>query len=119
MCRSHLAVVTLSAVVATIAAAVAQQPPSVTPMTPEMNPTYAYTRPDADFVRKTVMIPMRDGKKLFTVIVMRKGENALTVIDRVKADVPQQLALSRRQRRQGHGAHTQPAHRRHPAADGR
>ena len=50
-----------------------QQAPSVTPMTPEMNPTYAYTRPEADFVRKTVMIPMRDGKKLFTVIVMRKG----------------------------------------------
>ena len=54
-------------------AAVAQQAPAqVTPMTPEMNPGYQYTRPDADYIRKTVMIPMRDGVKLFTVIVMRK-----------------------------------------------
>ncbi len=42
-------------------------------MTPEMNPTYNFTRPDADFIRKEVMIPMRDGAKLFTVIAMKKG----------------------------------------------
>lgn len=34
---------------------------------------YNWVRPQADFVRRTVMIPMRDGKKLFTVIVHRKG----------------------------------------------
>ena len=51
----------------------AQQPPAVTPMTPEMNPAYNFTRPDADFIRKQVMIAMRDGAKLFTVIAMKKG----------------------------------------------
>jgi putative CocE/NonD family hydrolase len=29
--------------------------------------------PQADFIRREVMVPMRDGVKLFTVIVMRKG----------------------------------------------
>ena len=68
----------LAAIVGLSAIALAQQPPTVTPqavtpMTPEMNPTYSYTRPDADYVRKEVMIPMRDGVKLFTVIAMHKG----------------------------------------------
>ncbi|MEZ6030736.1 MAG: CocE/NonD family hydrolase, partial [Hyphomonadaceae bacterium] len=53
--------------------AIAQQPPAVTPMTPEMNPGYSYIRPEADFIRREVMIPMRDGAKLFTVIAMYKG----------------------------------------------
>lgn len=57
--------------ISTIAAA--QQAPVVTPMTPEMNPTYSYVRPEADYIRKEVMIPMRDGVKLFTVIAMKKG----------------------------------------------
>jgi putative CocE/NonD family hydrolase len=34
---------------------------------------YDWVRPQADYVRRTVMIPMRDGTKLFTVIVFRKG----------------------------------------------
>jgi len=57
--------------ISTIAAA--QQAPVVTPMTPEMNPSYSYVRPEADYIRKEVMIPMRDGVKLFTVIAMKKG----------------------------------------------
>jgi putative CocE/NonD family hydrolase len=48
-------------------------PPAVTAMTPEMNPAYTFERPDADYIRRTAMIPMRDGRKLFTVVVMRKG----------------------------------------------
>src|SRR5258705_3113740 len=98
MRRPHLAAVALGAVVATTAVAVAQQPSHVTPMTPEMNPTYSYTRPDADFVRKTVMVPMRDGKKLFTVIVMRKGTRNAPILftrtpynaDKVTARTPSQ-----------------------------
>ena len=70
MRSTHLTTVVVTTV---CAVAVAQQPPNVTPMTPEMNPTYSYTRPDADYMRRTAMIPMRDGKRLFTVIVMRKG----------------------------------------------
>ncbi|RZK02502.1 MAG: CocE/NonD family hydrolase [Novosphingobium sp.] len=35
--------------------------------------TYDWVRPQADFVRREVMVPMRDGTQLFTVIVYRKG----------------------------------------------
>ena len=63
----------LAAALGVSAMALAQQPPAVTPMTPEMNPTYSATRPEADYIRKEVMIPMRDGAKLFTVIAMKKG----------------------------------------------
>ena len=34
---------------------------------------YDSVRPDADFVKRVVMVPMRDGVKLYTVIVMKKG----------------------------------------------
>jgi len=48
-------------------------PPKVTPMTPEMYTGYDPILPQADYIRRTEMVPMRDGTKLFTVIVMRKG----------------------------------------------
>ena len=43
------------------------------PMEPDMIARYDAVRPQADYIRREVMIPMRDGVKLFTVIVMRKG----------------------------------------------
>jgi putative CocE/NonD family hydrolase len=43
------------------------------PMTPDMIARYERVQPTADYVRREVMIPMRDGKRLYTVIVMRKG----------------------------------------------
>src|SRR3954464_9386482 len=49
--------------------AVAQTPP----MAPDTVAVYERVRPQADYIRREVMIPMRDGVKLFTVIVMRKG----------------------------------------------
>ncbi|WP_243395627.1 CocE/NonD family hydrolase [Sphingomonas oleivorans] len=42
-------------------------------MTPDTVKVYDPVRAQADYVRREVMIPMRDGTKLFTVIVMRKG----------------------------------------------
>jgi len=54
-----------------LAAAPAPQP--VTPMTPDVVASYDPVRPDADFVKRVAMVPMRDGTKLYTVIVMRKG----------------------------------------------
>lgn len=36
-------------------------------------PRYERVRPQADYVRREEMIPMRDGVKLFTVLVFRKG----------------------------------------------
>ena len=45
----------------------------LTPMAPDMVPHYDSVRPEADFIRREAMIPMRDGVKLYTVIVMKKG----------------------------------------------
>ena len=55
--------------------AVASAPPAkpVTPMTPDVVASYDEVLPSADFVRREVMIPMRDGTKLYTVIMMKKG----------------------------------------------
>jgi putative CocE/NonD family hydrolase len=46
---------------------------AITPMTPDVVASYEGIRPDADYVRREVMIPMRDGVKLYTVIFMKKG----------------------------------------------
>ena len=51
----------------------AQAPDRVTPMTPDVIDHYEQTLPSADFVRRQVMIPMRDGTKLYTIIMMKKG----------------------------------------------
>lgn len=42
-------------------------------MTPDVVEKYEQTLPSADYVRREVMIPMRDGVKLFTVVMMKKG----------------------------------------------
>ena len=42
-------------------------------MTPDVFADYDEIRPEADYVRRSVMIPMRDGVKLYTVILMKKG----------------------------------------------
>ena len=47
---------------------------AVTPMTPSVVAKYQAVNPDAaDYVRREVMIPMRDGVKLYTVIFFKKG----------------------------------------------
>ncbi len=51
----------------------AQTPARVTAMTPDVVASYDPVRPDADFVKRVVMVPMRDGVKLYTVIVFKKG----------------------------------------------
>ena len=43
------------------------------PMANDQVKSYDWVRPQADFVRREALIPMRDGTKLFTVIVFRKG----------------------------------------------
>jgi putative CocE/NonD family hydrolase len=46
----------------------------VTPMTPNAAASYTAVSPEeADYVKRVVMIPMRDGVKLYTVIVFKKG----------------------------------------------
>jgi putative CocE/NonD family hydrolase len=51
----------------------AQDPPRVTPMTPDVIEKYEQTLPSADFVRREAMVPMRDGVKLYTTWIMKKG----------------------------------------------
>lgn len=51
----------------------APPPAPLDPMASDKTPSYEWVRPQADYIRREVMVPMRDGTKLFTVIVMRKG----------------------------------------------
>ncbi len=69
------------------AAAIAQDPPRVTPMTPDVVASYEQTLPSADFIRREAMVPMRDGTKLYTVVVMKKGTaNAPILLSRTPYD---------------------------------
>jgi len=49
-------------------------------MTPDDIHHYTTITPHADYVRREVFIPMRDGVKLFTVILMKKGTNAEPIL---------------------------------------
>ncbi len=47
--------------------------PPVTAMTPDVVEKYDPALPEADYIRREVMVPMRDGTKLYTAIMMKKG----------------------------------------------
>ncbi len=49
-------------------------------MTPDIPATFVDPKPGADFERRVVMIPMRDGVKLHTVIVVPKGAKHVPMI---------------------------------------
>ena len=55
------------------APAFAHAPAKTDPMTPEMPASFQAPTAAYDYVKREVMIPMRDGVKLYTVIVMPKG----------------------------------------------
>jgi uncharacterized protein len=79
------------------AAASAQTAPD--PMAPEMVDSYDWVRPEADYIRREVMIPMRDGTKLFTVIVMRKGTtDGPILLTRTPYDAARMTSRNRSQR---------------------
>ncbi len=42
-------------------------------MTPDVVASYNQILPQADFIKREAMVPMRDGTKLYTVIFMKKG----------------------------------------------
>jgi len=65
----------LTASLLPLLAIAAAPPPSgrVTPMTPDVVAKYDPVLPEADYIKRTAMVPMRDGTKLYTVIVMKKG----------------------------------------------
>src|SRR5258708_6802864 len=65
----------LAALAATLLAvpAFAQTPGPTPVMTPDSAPGFAFPPAPNDWVKRVVMIPMRDGVKLYTVIVEKKG----------------------------------------------
>ncbi len=59
----------------------------VTPMTPDGVASYNKIRPEADYIKRVEMVPMRDGTKLYTVILMKKGtKNAPILLSRTPYD---------------------------------
>jgi len=50
------------------------------PLTPDIPPGFEAPTADFDYVRREVMIPMRDGVKLHTVIVLPKGAHGAPII---------------------------------------
>ncbi|MBO9546429.1 CocE/NonD family hydrolase [Caulobacter sp.] len=52
----------------------------VTSMTPDIDGKYAQTKINYDYEKRVVMIPMRDGTKLYTVIVVPKGGKNLPIM---------------------------------------
>jgi putative CocE/NonD family hydrolase len=68
--------------------ALAAAPPGrVTPMTPDVVESYDKILPQADFIKREAMVPMRDGTKLYTVMFMKKGvTNAPILLSRTPYD---------------------------------
>jgi putative CocE/NonD family hydrolase len=53
--------------------AVAEPPPPTAPMTPDIPEKFDFATESYDYVKRTEMIPMRDGVKLYTVVIVPKG----------------------------------------------
>ena len=67
---------TTTAIAVLLAASAAAQMPASAPtptMQPDIGAKFDAVTPQADYIRREIMIPMRDGVKLFTVVVMKKG----------------------------------------------
>jgi putative CocE/NonD family hydrolase len=76
-----------ASLLALVAIAAAPPPATVTPMTPDVVASYNPILPEADYIKRVVMVPMRDGTKLYTVIVMKKGAtNAPILLSRTPYD---------------------------------
>lgn len=69
-------------------------------MTPDDIESYGTIMPQADYIRREVFIPMRDGVKLYTLILMKKGTAAAPILltrtpygadDAVRANASQHL----------------------------
>ncbi len=76
----------------------APQSTTLTPMTPDVLAGYDPVRPEANFLKRTVMIPMRDGVKLYTVIVMKKGvSNSPILLSRTPYDAKKATSRTKSQ----------------------
>ena len=69
------------------------------PMANDSVASYDWVRPQADYVRRVEMVPMRDGTKLFTVIVYRKGaKDAPILLGRTPYDANEATSRNRSQK---------------------
>ena len=76
-----------------------QSTSNVTAMTPDVVANYEALRPDADFIKRVVMVPMRDGVKLYTVILMKKGtRDAPILLSRTPYDAKESTERTRSQK---------------------
>ncbi|MDQ0462445.1 putative CocE/NonD family hydrolase [Caulobacter ginsengisoli] len=66
----------LAAVLILCGAASAQTPP----LTPDIPPKFEWPAGQADYIKREVMIPMRDGVKLYTVLVIPTGAKAAPML---------------------------------------
>ena len=72
---------------------------SVTPMTPDVVASYDAVRPQADYIKRVVMIPMRDKVKLYTAILMKKGTaNGPILLSRTPYDAKESTERSASQK---------------------
>lgn len=96
---AHSFFTAFSALLVTTAGAAAQSLPRVTPMTPDVVEKYEQVLPSADYIRREAMVPMRDGVKLFTVVVMKKGTtNAPILLSRTPYNATRSTTRVRSQR---------------------
>jgi hypothetical protein len=68
------------AIAAALPAQAPSSPASTPPMTPDIPAHFTPPRNGYDFVKREVMIPMRDGVKLYTVIAIPKGASQVPII---------------------------------------
>src|SRR5262245_24532153 len=77
----------ITAIVLSLAGSVSAQTP---PLTPDIPSKFTAPRDGYDYDRREVMIPMRDGVKLFTVIIVPKGaKNAPIILTRTPYNAAQ------------------------------
>jgi uncharacterized protein len=88
----------LAAWLAVATAATPPSVPAVTPITPDGVASYDEVRAQADYIKRVEMVPMRDGVKLYTVIVMRKGTaNGPILLSRTPYDAKHSAARTKSQ----------------------
>jgi hypothetical protein len=67
-------------------------------MTPDGVARYEEIRPQADYVKRVAMIPMRDGVKLYTVVILKKGaSNGPMLLSRTPYDARESTARTKSQ----------------------
>lgn len=97
--HARFALAPLALAIATALSAAQPAPAPTDTMANEQVAEYDWVRPEADYVRRVEMVPMRDGKKLFTVIIHRKGvTDAPILLSRTPYDANKMTSRNRSQK---------------------